>query len=297
MALVEAQKSNGAGRKIRLHGRVVSEDELYKYVLNLIKNENVTGTKALSERIGKKERQTKRILDQMAFLKLIEQDPQTGRLVKTAKQEKVEFDARLFEKDFNKIPEIKLFIEKNQRIKPVTLGCYLSHLKKIFTTMKTNPASVLVSKNSAEEFFINYEQECRTLYPKKKDAPQGQRVAYRQFIADVGGFVYAHGGAKEFGFGSHHENFQKYAGCHIPLDVCADLQKMMLADKEFLIYTWFSVGIMTGARTGGIASMVWDKVNLFENDFRLDQFETKDNRAGHLHLGQFGEWKHKFNKK
>ena len=290
----QIQKSNGAGRKIRLHSSVVTQSEMHQYVLNLIKNDNITGTKAIGQRIGKKERQTKRILDQMAFSGLIEQDPNTGRLVKTQKQEKIEFDERLFDDKFNTIPEIKKFIEKNQRVKPKTLQGYLSALKQIFKNTKTNPASVLVSKTSSEEFFKNYEILCKTLYPKKQDAPQNQRVAYRQFIADVGGFVYPHGGAREYGFGSHHASFQKYAGCHIPLDVCNDLQEMMLEDKEFLVYTWFCTGIMTGARTGGMASMTWDKVNLFLEDFRLDQFETKDNRSGHLHLGQFGEWKHKF---
>lgn len=298
LALVSEQtpKSNGAGRKTRLHGRVVTDKELHDYVLNLIKNENITGTKTLSQKIGKQPRQTKRILNQMAFLGLIKQDSNTGRLVKTEIQENVKFNEQLFEDNFKKIPEIRKFIEKAQTrgVKTKTLYHYVSSLKIIFKTMKTNPASVLVSQRSAEEFFQNYIPVAKKLYPQFKDVPQAHRVSYRVFLASVGNISYGHGMAKGLGFGSHHASFQKYAGAHIPLDVCTDLQKMMLADNELFVYTWFSIGIMTGARTGGISSMIWDKINLFLDDFRLDQFETKDDSAGHLHLGEFGEWKHKF---
>lgn len=299
MALVSEQttKSN-AGRKIRLHGNPVTETELHQYVLNLIKNEGITGTKALSEKIGKKERQTKRIIDQMAFLGLVETDPNTGRLLKTVKQERAEFDQKLLEsKDkFIKIPEIHKFIEKaiQRNVSKNTLQQYLSSLRTIFRVMKTNPASVIVSRHSAEEFFANYAVIARELYPQYKDAPQPHRTAYRIFLDSVANISYGHGMAKGVGFGSHHANFQKYAGVHIPLDVFADLQKMMLEDKEFQTYTWLTTGIMTAGRSSAIASMTWDKINLFLDDFRLDQFETKDNRAGHIHLSQFGEWKHKF---
>lgn len=289
--------NNGAGRKIRLHGVVVTENELHDYMLNLIHNEGITGTKALSQRIGKKERQTKRILDQMAFLGKIELDA-NNRLVKTVKQVDAEFQEKMFTSTskFKNIPEIKKFNEKaiQRGVKKATLQQYNSSLKIIFKTMKTNPASVIVSKSSAEEFFMNYTVEAKKLYPQYKDAPQSHRTAYRIFLDSVAGISYGHGMAKGVGFGSHHASFQKYAGAHIPLDVCDDLQKMMLADNEIRVYTWFTTGIMTAGRSGAIASMTWDKINLFLDDFRLDQFETKDDSAGHVHLGEFGEWKHKF---
>ena len=293
----ELTKSN-AGRKIRLHGNPVTQKELHEYVLNLIKNEGITGTKKLSEKIGKKERQTKRIIDEMAFLNLVETDPITGRLVKTAIQERTEFDLKLLEsKDkFRQLPEIKKFIQKaTQRgVKKGTLQQYLSSLKIIFSTMKTNPASVIVSRTSAEEFFANYAVEARKLYPQYKDAPQAHRTSYRIFLDSVANISYGHGMAKGVGFGSHHANFQKYAGVHIPIDVCNDLMQMMLDDNELMVYTWFCTNIMTAGRSGAVALMTWDKINLFENDFRLDQFETKDDTAGHIFLGLFGEWKHKY---
>ena len=293
----ELSKSNGAGKKIRIHGRVVTESEIHEYILNLINNEKIGKINELSKKIGKGVKQTKRYLIQMQFLNLIELDPVTNRLIKSKIQENIEINERLFELDeFRKIPEITKFIEKSIKrgCKPKTILGYTSSLKIIFQMMKTHPSSALTSKSAYEEFFENYVIVAKERYTHLKDAPHNHRVAYRVFGDTVAGYSYGHGMAKGFGFGSHHASFQKYAGSHILLDVCQDLQKMMLADKEFLVYTWFSTGIMTGGRTSAVATMIWEKIIMDIENFSLDQFETKDDSAGHQHLGEFGEWKHKF---
>ena len=286
---------NGAGRKMRLRGRPVTSEEMYDEIRKFI-DEGITGTKALGDKIGKKESQTKRYLLDMGFRGLVDLDPITGRLIKTKKQQDQEFDARLLDDKFTQIPSIKKFIYecRTKGNSKNTISSYISSLKKIFRKMKTNPDSVILSKESAQGFFKNYKAVWIEEHPNDKEPSQSHRTAYRIFLGNVGSLSYPHGGAKGFGFGSHHKNFQKYKEAHIPVDVFYDLSKMILEDKEYAVYTWLNTAVMTAGRSGAIASMTWDRINLFKEDFRIDQFETKDNSAGHEHLGELGEWKHKY---
>ena len=252
---------NNKGRKIRLHGRIVSEDELYTYVKKLIHDKNITGTRALSKEIGKGERQTKRILDQMGFLNLISMDPDTGRLIKTQEQIDLKSFESLEQNEFNQTQEIATFISeaKARGVKIGTLRSYCSTLRKLFNFMKTHPRVPIVSRNSAIEFGKNLKKAYVTEYPQKKELPQHWRVTLRVYLDSVGGVSFGHGMAKGYGFGSHHDKLGAYAGVHIPIPVCKRLGKLMLEAKDPETYTFFHLGIFTGGRTGANSSMSWDR--------------------------------------
>jgi len=290
-----SSSDNNKGRKIRLFGRKISEDELHAYVKKLIDEKNITGTSAIAREIGKTPRHTKRILDQMAFLKIIEVDPITNRLIKTQEQIDLSSYTSLKQKKFNEIREIQTFISeaKARGVKLNTLRGYCSTLRQIFNFMKTHPRVPIVSRNSAIEFGKNLKKAYVTENPQRKETPQHWRVTLRVYLDSVGGISFGHGMAKGHGFGSHHGKFGAYAGVHIPIPVCKKLQKLMLDAKDYEAHTFFSLGIFTGGRTGANSSMTWERVHLDESDFILYQHETKDDGAGHIHLGTAGEWKKK----
>lgn len=284
--------SSNAGRPPRLFGERVPVKEVQRRILKAINEKNLFSAPKIGKEIGLGERQTRRYIDEMMDEGKLERGA-TGRIVKTVQQERADFDLKLLDDDFNKIKCIAEFIKTKQKVREHTLSGYLSALKQIFKTMKTNPATVLVSHEFAQQFFLNFETQYLKNNPTKTEVGQNLRVAYRRFLDDVGHLSYGHGTAKKYGFGSHHASFQKYKGVLIPKLSCDKISQMMLDDKEFLLYTWFNCGIMTGPRSSAMSTMIWERINLYQDRFILEQHETKDDSANDIHLGVSGEWKTK----
>ncbi len=69
-------------RPIMLHGRESTEEEIFRYILELIDN-GITGTTALSKEIGKDKRTVRRYLVRMSKMGKITLDPHSGRLEHT----------------------------------------------------------------------------------------------------------------------------------------------------------------------------------------------------------------------
>lgn len=297
MALISEQipKSNGAGRKIRSFGHVISDETRKQDILNAVKKcEGKPSHAKIGKMIGLGERQTGRWIDQLVLDGKLEKDV-TGRLLVTLQQEKAEFDLKLLDDDFNSISEIAKFIElKKDEVSKGTLSNYLVNLKKIFKLMKTHPRVPLSSYEASQEFFKNFRSEYLKIHPEKNMVSQGYRTAYRRFVDDVGHISYGHGSAKKYGFGSEHDSFKKYAGTIIPKDTCDKISKKMLEDKEFLLYYWFNTGIMTGPRSSGMETMTWERINLYQDSFRLEQHEPKVKKNNDIHLGVNGGWVEKY---
>ena len=285
------KNSNGAGRKIRSFGSVISKETRKQDLINAVKKcEGRPSHSKIGKMIGLGARQTGRWIEELVFEGKLQKDS-TGRLIVTIKQEKQEFDLRLLDDDFNNIPEIAKFIElKKDEVEPSTLTSYLCTLKKIFKLTKTHPRVPLSSYEASQQFFKSVKKAYFEENPEKTKVPSNFRTGYRRFLDDVGHISYGHGSAKKYGFGSEHDSFKKYAGTIIPKLTCDKISQKMLDDKEFLAYYWFNVGIMTGPRSSGMETMVWERVNLFEDNFRLDQHEPKVKKNNDIHLGINGGW-------
>ena len=289
--LATPKKSNGAGRKIRSFGKTISKETRKEEILNAVKKcEGKPSHSKIGKIIGLGARQTGRWIEELVCDGKLEKDT-TGRLIVTIQQEKADFDLRLLKDDFNNIPEIAKFIKlKQDDITNSTLKNYLGTLKKIFILMKTHPRVPLSSYDSAQEFFKNFKSEYLKEHPEKTNVAGNYRCAYRRLLDDVGHISYGHGSAKKFGFGSEHDTFKKYAGTIIPKLTCDKISARMLEDKEYLAYYWFNVGIMTGPRSSGMETMVWERINLHKDNFRLEQHEPKVKKNNDIHLGVNGGW-------
>lgn len=116
-------------------------------------------------------------------------------------------------------------------------------------------------------------------FPSK--GTKNYRVAYRNFIASYG-IVFPTRMGKLYGLSSAHDNFGGYAGVCFSSQVTEELGKMMLDAGDIEMYTWFRVGLRTGARARSIAKMTWDRIYFDEKNedgtesFKLEQHETKD---------------------
>ena len=96
-------------RPLLLHGRESTEEEIFRYILDLI-DIGITGTTALSKEIEKDPRTVRRYLVRMAKMGKIKLDPHSGRLEQTVTQSVAQPVANQYARlelgKFNQIPEI-----------------------------------------------------------------------------------------------------------------------------------------------------------------------------------------------
>lgn len=270
----------------------MTEDELFQYIKKLIDN-GITGTTELGQEIGKDPRQTRRYLVKMAELGMITLDSSSGRVAKTTMQDDADRLAKLDMDQFLQNEVIKAWYEDCKgRVKPDTLGSYVSSLKSIFKDMPINPKAIVVSRKNALEYWKNYQSfhKQKTGLPKVK---QPQRVAFRNLL-DFYGISFGHKMGKKYGLGSEHDAFKKYAGVSL-FKFVPKLIDMMKEAKDYETLLWFLTGLRTSARGGALATMVWERI-YFENVddegqpfFKIEIHETKVPK-GHFHLGQEGNW-------
>ena len=291
-------------RPIMLHGRESTEEEIFRYILDLI-DSGITGTTAISKEIGKDKRTVRRYLIRMAKMGKITLDPHSGRLEQTIVPPMEDQYTRLELGKFNQMPEISRWIRKciARGVEPNGIMQMAGKVRNIFDIMKTHPKSVCYSKNTALEFWENYRIEYRKATGRTK-VVQSYRTAFRNFL-DAHDISFGHGMAKGYGLGSEHDAYKKYAGAHFKPSTIEKLTQMMLDNGDDEAFLVTRLGIRTGARAGALATMTWDRIYFdqrmsFENAehqtvefFKLEVHETKDKR-GHMYLGKDGEWKKKF---
>jgi len=290
-------------KPIRLHGKRVTESELFDYILKLIEK-GTTSTTEIADTIGKDYRTARRYLIKMGDQNLIILDKETGRLAKTVQQDSAEQYKKLSTDEFAQIPEIAIWIKKciARNVSPKGIRTMIGTNRKIFDLMKTHPKTILHSKKSAVEFWQNYTVESKTLTGKAKMSQQ-DRVHFKNLL-DAHDITFGHGMGKADGLGSEHDSYKKYAGAVIPPDVIDELTTTMIANDDLKSRLWFRLGLRTAARAGALASMVWERIYFDQQEefatatskekfVKLDVHETKDKR-GDFHCGLNGEWKRKF---
>ncbi|MGI0047430.1 MAG: hypothetical protein ACREBB_09640 [Nitrosotalea sp.] len=279
-------------RRVRFHGKRTEKELVYFKIKDLI-NQGMTSTGDLALHLGKSTRQTRRYLKAMARLRMVKLYVKTGRLLKEG------VNYRSLSKDsFSKIPEISKWIDDciARQIAPRTIQGYVQSVRYIFGVIKTKPANVISSKNNAIEYWTKFIVSYKKQFPSK--GTRNYRVSYRNFIASFG-IVFPTRMGKIYGLSSAHDNFGGYAGVCFSSQVTEELGKMMLDAKDIEMYTWFRVGLRTGARARSIAKMTWDRIYFDEKNedgtesFKLEQHESKDPH-GHWFLGENGEWKTKY---
>ncbi len=105
----ETRTASTLPRPLLLHGRESTEEEIFRYVLDLI-GSGITGTTAISKEIGKDVRTVRRYLIRMAQMGKITLDPHSGRLEQTITPPMDSQYARLELGKFNQMPEISRWI-------------------------------------------------------------------------------------------------------------------------------------------------------------------------------------------
>lgn len=278
--------------KIRLYGKRRTKERVYLEIKDLIDKEGTSITE-LASRLGKSTRQIQRYIKIMAQLRMIKLDAQTGRLVK--KEIAVSSMSR---HQFAKIPEITKWLDDciARQIKPKTMQQYLLAVKYMFHLVNSSPKNVVSSKESAIEFWTKFIVQYR-----KQDPSIGthrHRVSFKNFLASFNIVFPPHMG-KVYGLSSAHDKYGVYAGVCLSGAITEEIGEMMLQDGDIELYTWWRIGLRTGARNRAIAKMIWDRIYFDETNedgtesFRLEQHETKDPR-GHWFLGENGDWKTKY---
>lgn len=279
-------------RRVRFHGRRTEKEILYFKIKEMI-DQGITSTGELALRLGKSTRQTRRYLKTMARLRMVKLYVRTGRLVKPG------INYRTLSKDnFTKIPAVSRWIDDciARQIAPRTIQGYVQSMRYIFGVLRTKPSTVVSSKEKAIEYWSKFIVSYKKQFPSK--GTRNYRVAYRNFLASYG-IVFPTRMGKLYGLSSAHDNFGGYAGVCFSSQVTEDLGKMMLDAGDVEMYTWFRVGLRTGARARSIAKMTWDRIYFDEKNydgtesFKLEQHETKDPH-GQWFLGENGEWKTKY---
>lgn len=280
-------------RRIRIRGTRRKKERAYLEIKKLI-DKGTTSTSELASKLGTSTRQTRRHIKNMASLGLIKLDPQTGMLVK-----KRPTHAELLSRDrFTKIPEIEKWINDciARDVQPSTISQYMHGLKSMLILTKTTPKDIIKSKKDALEIWAKFMVEFRKQNAKK--GTQRYRVSFKNFLASFE-ITFAPRMGKMYGLSSAHDKHGGYAGVSLSQELTKKIGDMILADGDLQLYTWWRIGLRTGARTKAISTMVWERVYFDEKNedgsqsFKLEQHETKDAR-GHYHLGQSGEWKTKY---
>lgn len=279
-------------RRIKLHGKRIEKEIIYFKIKDLI-NEGVTSTNELSSRLGKSVRQTRRYLKKMARVRMVKLDTQTGRLIK----EGINYQS-ISRHQFAKIPEVSKWLDDciARQIKPKTIQQYLLAVKYMFGLVKANPKNVVSSKKEAIEFWTKFIIQYRKQNPTR--GTHNYRIGFKNFIASFD-IIFPPRMGKVYGLSSAHDKYGIYAGVCLSGMITEEIGEMMLQDNDIELYTWWRIGLRTGARNRAIAKMTWDRIYFDETNedgtesFRLEQHETKDPR-GHWFLGENGDWKTKY---
>lgn len=284
--------SFSSSRRVRFHGRRTEKEKLYFKIKDLI-NQGITSTSELALYLNKSTKQTRRYIKRMARLRMVKLDTHSGRLLKQG------IDYRSISKNsFSKIPEISKWIDDciARQIAPRTIQGYIQSLRYIMGTVRADPKNVIISKNAAIEYWTKFIISYKKKFPGK--GTRNYRVSYRNFLASHG-IIFPTRMGKVYGLSSAHDNFGGYAGVCFSAAVTEELGRLMIQTNDIELYTWFRIGLRTGARSRSIAKMSWDRIYFDEtNDdgtesFKLEQHETKDPH-GHWFLGENGEWKTKY---
>jgi len=281
------------GRRIRLHGTRRKKERVYLEMKNLI-DKGITSTNELASRLGKSTKQTRRYIKDMARFGLVKLDPETGMLVK----KRLSHIELLSRDRFTKIPEIEKWINDciARDLQPSTVSHYLKAVKTILLLTKTTPKEVIKSKKDAIEIWAKFMVEFRKQNPAR--GTQYYRVSFKNFLASFE-ITFAPRMGKMYGLSSSHDKYGGYAGVSLSPELTKKIGDMILTNDDLQLYTWWRIGLRTGARTKAISTMVWERIYFDEKNedgsqsFKLEQHETKDAR-GQYHLGQNGEWKTKY---
>ena len=230
----------------------------------------------------------------MASRGMVKLNPETRLLVKA----NVSSYESLPKNEFAKIPEIAKWMNDciARDVKPATISQYVKCVKSILVLAKTTPKKVIKSKKDAIEIWTRFMVEFRRKNPTRGN--QYYRVSFKNFLSSFD-ITFAPRMGKIYGLSSAHDKYGTYAGVSISPEITKKIGDMILEDDDLQLYTWWRVGLRTGARSKAISTMVWERVYFNEKNedgsesFKLDQHETKDPR-GHFHLGENGEWKTKY---
>lgn len=280
-------------RRIKLRGVRRKKERVYREIKEII-DKGTTSTTELASILGKSTRQTRRLIGNMARLGLVKIDSETGRLVK----KRLSFFELLSKNKFTKIPEIEKWINDciARDVQPSTISHYLYSVKYILILTKTTPKEVIKSKKDAVEIWAKFMVEFRK--QNRTRGTQHYRVSFKNFLASFD-ITFAPRMGKMYGLSSSHDKYGGYAGVSLSQELTKKIGDMILENNDLQLYTWWRIGLRTGARTRAISTMVWERIYFDEKNedgsksFKLEQHETKDAR-GHYHLGQNGEWKTKY---
>jgi integrase len=279
-------------RRVRFHGKRTEKEMVYFKIKDLI-DEGITSTGDLALRLGKSTRQTRRYLKKMARLRMVKLDSRSGRLLKEG------INYRSLSKDrFSKIPEISKWIDDciARQIAPRTIMGYVQSVRYILGVIRKDPKKVIASRGTAIEYWTKFIVAYKKQFPSK--GTRNYRVSYRNFLASFD-IIFPTRMGKIYGLSSAHDNSGSYAGICFSARITEELGRLMLQANDIELYTWFRVGLRTGARSRSIAKMTWDRIYFHETNpdgtesFKLEQHETKDPH-GQWYLGENGEWKTKY---
>lgn len=251
----------------------------------------IVRTKDIAISINRTERQTRRYLLEMANMGMINLT-ETKRLDKSPDQLKKQKFYIISKDEFAKIPEIKKWIDGciARGVKATTINVLRNHLKFIFSYMSESPQNILTSRQDALDFWIRFASEFKQSKPSV--GTHNYRAAYRNFLA-AHDITFANRMGEIYGLSAKNDRTAQYAGVYLTSEITEKIGQIILHNNDFALYVWWRLGLRTGARSGALATMTWERVYLNSKPFKLEQHETKDAR-GHFHLGDDGEWKTKY---
>ncbi|TBR24566.1 MAG: hypothetical protein EPO63_03640, partial [Candidatus Nitrosotenuis sp.] len=173
--------------------------ELYLQIKSAI-NEGTIRTKDISKSINRSERQIRRYFVEMSKLGMITLT-NTSRVAITQEQTLKHQYISISKHEFLKTPQIKKWINGciARGLSPQTIASYLHSVKYIFNFMRISPSEVLVSRESAIDFWIDFISEFKRNRPN-----QGThifRVSYKSLLASLG-ITFANNVGKVFGLSS-----------------------------------------------------------------------------------------------
>lgn len=273
--------------------RLSQKDDQIELLIKIkeMMQDGVVRTKDIATTINRTERQTRRYLIEMSKMKMI-QLTESKRLDKTSDQLKKQHFHILSKDEFVTIPEIRRWVDGciARGVKATTINVLRNHLKFIFNYMSESPCNVLCSKKDALDFWVRFASEFRQSRPTV--GTHNYRAAYRNLLA-AHDITFANRMGAVYGLSAKNDREAQYAGVHLTSKVTKKIGDLILQNNDFALYVWWRLGLRTGARSGALATMTWDKIYFYSDDFKLEQHETKDVR-GHFHLGENGEWKTKY---
>jgi len=264
--------------------------ELMISIKEMMQN-GIVRTKDIAASINRTERQTRRYLIEMSKTGMIHLT-ETKRLDKSPDQLKKQKFYIISKDEFAKIPEIKKWIDGciARGVKATTINVLRNHLKFIFFYMSESPQNILVSRQDALDFWIRFASEFKQSKPSV--GTHNYRAAYRNFLA-AHDITFANRMGEVYGLSAKNDRTAQYAGVYLTSEVTEKIGNLILQNNDFALYMWWRLGLRTGARSGALATMTWERIYLNSKPFKLEQHETKDTR-GHFHLGEDGEWKTKY---